>query len=86
MKRLATCLMLLTTLTLATTQLGCKAAECTQMVDCCKEVADLPGVGASCKGLAMDTRDPQTCRTVTRTVRYMLEDRGAEIPAVCQRP
>ncbi|TXD42990.1 hypothetical protein FRC96_02245 [Lujinxingia vulgaris] len=70
---------------LATFTTACKPAECRQMVECCAEVEDLPGVGASCKGLAQDTRDRYTCRTVTRTVRYMLEDREQPIPQACMR-
>jgi len=73
-------------LALALFATGCKAAECRQMLECCAEVEDVKGVGSSCKGLAQDTRDPYTCRTVTRTVRYMLEDRDQEIPQACLRP
>ncbi|RDV38498.1 hypothetical protein DV096_06680 [Bradymonadaceae bacterium TMQ3] len=81
--RLISTLGVIATLALLTT--ACKPAECRQMVECCAEVEDLPGVGASCKGLAQDTRDRYTCRTVTRTVRYMLEDREQPIPQACMR-
>lgn len=82
---LRTLLMIGVVATLALYTSACKPAECRQMVDCCAEVEDLPGVGASCKGLAQDTRDRYTCRTVTRTVRYMLEDREQAIPQACMR-
>lgn len=64
---------------------GCKSEECQQMTECCAAVADVPGVGSSCGELAEQTRDPETCRTILRTVRYMYEDRDGDAPAVCQR-
>ena len=64
---------------------GCKAEECQQMTECCAAVADVPGVGSSCGELAQQTRDPDTCRTILRTVRYMYEDRSGQPPKVCQK-
>lgn len=62
---------------------GCKADQCSQMVTCCQAVKDIKGVGQSCGSLAEQTRDPQTCRDIKRTVRYMMEDRKAAVPAAC---
>lgn len=64
---------------------GCKAEECQQMTECCAAVADVPGVGSSCGELAEQTRDPDTCRTILRTVRYMYEDRDGDPPPACRK-
>lgn len=63
---------------------GCKADECQQMTECCAAVADVPGVGSACGELADQTRDPDTCRTILKTVRYMYEDRSGDAPPVCR--
>ena len=63
---------------------GCRAAECQQMLDCCEKVDQFDGVGGACSGLADDTRDPQTCNDVLRTIGYMLKDRDEPVPEVCQ--
>ena len=64
---------------------ACKASECQQMLACCDAIADLPGVGPrACGSIAEGTKDPQTCRVVKQTARYMLEDRKNPIPAACQ--
>jgi hypothetical protein len=62
---------------------GCKAEECQQMIECCAAVSDVPGVGSSCGELAEQTRDPDTCRTILKTVRYMYEERTEEPPEIC---
>lgn len=63
---------------------GCRPAECQQMLECCEQAEDLDGVGAACDGLADDTRNPQTCTDVTRTVGYMFEDRDESVPQACR--
>ncbi len=63
---------------------SCRAEECRTMQACCEAMSDVEGTGAACKGLADQTRDPTTCRSVVRTLRYMMEDRGQEIPEACQ--
>lgn len=63
---------------------GCKSSECARMAACCAEVEGLKGVGESCGTLAEETANPDTCRAVTRTVRFMLEDRDKPIPQICQ--
>ncbi len=63
---------------------GCKAEECVQMHACCGEVKGMKGLGQACGPLTESTKEPDTCRSVTETVRYMLEDRGAEVPLSCK--
>ncbi len=63
---------------------GCRAAECEQMLECCSQVEELDGLGGACADLATDTRDPQTCRTVVRTIGYMLDEREDPRPESCQ--
>ncbi|MGM0557447.1 MAG: hypothetical protein ACQEVA_13775 [Myxococcota bacterium] len=53
------------------------------MTECCAAVADAPGVGSSCGELAQQTRDPDTCRMILKTVRYMYEERSEQAPEVC---
>ena len=67
--------------------LGCRAAECRQMASCCDVVAEMEiqGLGGACADLATSTRDPQNCRDISRTVRYMLEDRDQPVPEACQQ-
>lgn len=72
-------------LSLSVTIGGCRAAECQQMMQCCEQVEDVDGLGGACAGLADDTRDPQTCNDVIRTIGYMLEDRGEPLPDACRR-
>ena len=62
---------------------GCRAPDCQRMQACCEAIADEPGVGEACGDIASNVRDPETCRTITRTVRYMYDERDAEPPAVC---
>ena len=64
--------------------MGCKDAECSRMLECCAEVQDLDGLGQACGPLAEQTTNPDSCRSVTETVRYMLKDREKPIPASCQ--
>ena len=64
---------------------ACRAPECQQMLECCAEVEELDGVGGACHDIAEDTRDPQTCRDVVRTIGYMLEDRDASMPEPCRQ-
>ncbi len=63
---------------------GCRAPECQQMSECCSAVDDLDGVGGACVDIASDTRDPQTCREVVRTIGYMLDDRDRSLPEACK--
>jgi hypothetical protein len=63
---------------------GCRAAECREMLRCCEAAAEVEGVGHTCGKMASGVRDPTTCRTILRTMRYMLEDRGEAVPAECK--
>lgn len=63
---------------------GCRAPECQQMIDCCDQIEDIDDLDGACMGLADDSRDPQTCRDVLRTIGYMLEDRGEPLPDACR--
>lgn len=75
------------TLTIVLLSTGCRSAECRQMMECCAAAEDdLDGVGAACGGLADDTRDPQVCRDVVRTIGYMYEDQDRSLPSACQSP
>lgn len=69
---------------LATVTPGCKDAECSKMLECCAEVQGLDGLGQACGPLAEQTTNPDSCRSVTDTVRYMLKDRQKPVPAVCK--
>ena len=63
---------------------ACKAAPCDLMMQCCQRVKGMDGLGSSCGPLAEGAADPNTCRSVTMTVRLMLEKRGQPVPAACQ--
>lgn len=64
---------------------GCRAPECQQMIDCCEAAEeDLEDLGDACGDLAEETRDPQTCRDVVRTLGYMYEESERSLPAVCE--
>lgn len=63
---------------------GCKAEECRKMTRCCEVIKDEEGVGSSCGELAQGVKDPDTCRTILRTVEAMYEDREEELPKACQ--
>lgn len=63
---------------------GCRAPECQQMMSCCEAIRDVDGVGPACGGLAEGTRDPTTCRDVVRTISYLFEDSGEELPEACR--
>lgn len=65
---------------------GCRSQDCQRMLACCETIAGEPGVGKACGEMAANVRDPETCRTITRTVRYMYEQRDAEPPEVCLEP
>jgi len=65
---------------------GCQDPACARMVDCCTAVKDAPGMGTACGKLAQQSSNPETCVSVVRTVQFMYEDRGKEIPAVCRTP
>jgi hypothetical protein len=54
------------------------------MTQCCTALSDSEWTGPACLSLADQTRDPTTCRSVLRTLRFNLEDRGEEIPGPCQ--
>lgn len=82
-QRLLSCFACLVSALMLLGLVGCKADQCSQMVTCCQAVKDVKGVGQSCGGLAEKTRDPQTCRDIKRTVRYMMEDRKVAVPAAC---
>lgn len=69
---------------LITFSLGCKDSECTKMLQCCAQVKDVDGIGQACGPLADQTTNPDSCRSVTKTVRYMLKDRKQDIPLACQ--
>lgn len=71
---------------LVVTTTGCKPAECTRMTECCAEIQGMEGVGQSCGSLTESTKNPDTCRAVLDTVKYMLEDRKKPVPAVCKLP
>lgn len=62
---------------------GCASDECRQMQKCCAEVSDVEGMGAACGDLAKNVTKPETCRSVVKTVSYMYEDRGLELPQAC---
>ena len=62
---------------------ACRGSECRQMTECCEAVKDLDGLGGACVDLAKDTRDPQTCREIVRTIGYMLDDRDEPRPEAC---
>ncbi len=63
---------------------GCKATECEQMLECCAASEGAPGVGKWCGEFTQQTRDPDTCRSVLRTLEMMYEDRKKELPPVCK--
>ena len=63
---------------------GCRAQECTQMTECCAEITGLDGVGQACGAMSESTSNPDTCASVTQTIRFMLEDRKKPIPQACQ--
>jgi hypothetical protein len=63
---------------------GCRASDCEQMMQCCRSVKGLDGLGSACGSLAEGASDPNTCRSVTMTVRLMLERKQQPVPAVCQ--
>ena len=56
------------------------------MTECCAEIQGMEGVGQSCGSLTESTKNPDTCRAVLDTVKYMLEDRKKPVPAVCKLP
>ena len=62
---------------------ACRSSECRQMTACCDAVRDLDGLGGACVDLAQETRDPQTCREIVRTIGYMLDDRDEPRPEAC---
>lgn len=63
---------------------SCRAKECRQMLACCEATRDIDGIGAACAGLAKETRDPTTCRTVIRTIGYHLDNKDVPLPQACQ--
>ena len=65
---------------------ACKPKECTRMTECCAEIQGMDGVGNACGALTESTKNPDTCRSVLDTVRFMLEDRKKPVPAVCKMP
>ncbi len=67
-----------------TSMTGCRASECTQMSACCADVKGLEGLGEACGPLAEQTTNPDSCRSVKDTVRYMLEQRNQKVPPSCQ--
>lgn len=75
--------MFMTLMFLSIAALGCRHSECRQMQRCCEASVDVEGVGHTCGAMSKDVRDPTTCRTITRTLRYMLEDKGEKIPEAC---
>lgn len=69
---------------LAVVLTGCPAEECRQMKACCAEVSDREWVGDSCGDLAKDVQDPNTCRTIVRTIRQSAESHDETIPEACR--
>ena len=63
---------------------GCKAQECQKMVRCCEAIKDHEGVGSACGEMAQGVKDPDTCRTILRTVDAMFEERKEALPKACQ--
>lgn len=83
MKKIA-CVMMSLVLVCAS---GCRSSECSAMSACCGAVQGLDGMeglGEACGPLAAQTTNPDSCRSVTETVRYMLKDRKQPIPTSCQ--
>lgn len=54
------------------------------MTECCAEITGLDGVGQACGAMSESTSNPDTCASVTQTIRFMLEDRKKPIPQACQ--
>lgn len=63
---------------------GCRAEECQKMSRCCDAIQDHEGVGGACGELAEGVKDPDTCRTILRTVDAMFEQRDEALPQACQ--
>lgn len=81
-------ILLLASFVAAASTLGfaCKPSECRQMQSCCdalQDQDDADDIRGACS-LGDDTRDPTTCRDVTRNIEYLLEDREMSIPESCQ--
>ena len=66
------------------TGLGCQAPECAQMTRCCAAVKGAEGVGKWCGEFSTQSKDPDTCRVVSETIREMYDKRKKEVPAACQ--
>lgn len=62
---------------------GCKVSECKVLVACCEASQELEGIGSACGDLSADVRDPNSCRSIVKTIGYMHEDRDRPIPDVC---
>ena len=84
MKRVSRWLALAVLFAGAASAVGCKASECERMSECCAAVEGAEGVGRSCGEFAKQTKDPDTCRSVLRTMEMMYEDRGTELPRACK--
>ncbi|WP_168210392.1 hypothetical protein [Persicimonas caeni] len=54
------------------------------MSRCCEAIKDEEGVGSACGEIAQGVKDPDTCRTILRTVEAMYEDREEDLPKACQ--
>ncbi|MFU8805068.1 MAG: hypothetical protein ACNA8W_14740 [Bradymonadaceae bacterium] len=76
-------LLIFVTVALVLLTVGCKERECREMMRCCEAAAEIDGVGHTCGPMAANVRDPTTCRTIMRTLRYMLEDKGRPVPQEC---
>lgn len=63
---------------------GCRAEECRKMTKCCAAIEGEEGVGGACGDLAQGVKDPETCRTILKTVEAMYDRREEELPAACQ--
>ena len=63
---------------------GCTANECTKMIECCQAIKGQPGVGKWCGEFSMQTRDPDTGRSIVDTVQGMYQSRKEEVPPVCR--
>jgi hypothetical protein len=85
MKRISSILFVICFLALTLAFLaGCRARECQQMLRCCEVVKDHEGIGGACGELAQGVKDPNTCRTILRTIDVVFEERDEELPQACK--
>jgi hypothetical protein len=63
---------------------SCRAAECQKMARCCAAIQDHDGVGSACGEIAAGVKDPDSCRTIVRSVEAMFEERDETLPESCR--